>query len=494
MSTGEFDSDSTSASTDLASGVEAEPEAKRKLDLDVQISDVGPCKKHLKIAIAHAEIDRQFDESLATMKKEAAVPGFRTGRAPRQLVERRFRKQVAEQVKSTLLMTALEQIDEDYKLNPITQPTLDVEAIELPEEGPMRFEMDIEVRPEFAVPAYKALTINRPSKTITDGDVELQLTQFLERHAQLVPKLEGGAEAGDFVTADLRFHTEGQTLNSAKEIQFRLQPELRFQDGSVPNLADALVGVKPGETRETDAKIGSGSPDPNLRGKTIRVSFEVNDLKTLRLPEVNAAFLHSIGFDTADQLRAALRSILERRMAAQQRQAIRRDVMAKLIDQTPFDLPADLVSRQEKSTLRRLVHDLKQEGLAEAEIRAREAEIRANAHESTLLSLKEFFVLAKIAEAEDISVEDEDLEDEIELLAVRSDESPRRVRARIEKDGLSDALASQILERKTLDRILEFVAYKEVAHEVQSVVETLDQTAGVAVEEVPETPPEPAQS
>jgi trigger factor len=462
MSTGEHDLDSLTETVEGAgSGADEAPE-KRKLDLDVQISDVGPCKKHLKIAIARGEIDRQFDESLGAMKREAAVPGFRPGHAPRQLVEKRFRKQVAEQVKQTLLLAALEQLDEDYKLNPITQPDLDPTAIELPDEGPLSFEMDVEVRPEFELPAYKALTVKRPVKTITDADVEAQYKLFLERYAQLVPKLEGGAELGDFVTADLRFHRDGATLNEVKEIQFRLQPELRFQDGSVPEVGQALLGVKPGESREADARIGSGSADPSLRGQTIRVTFQVNDLKSLRLPEVDAAFLKSIGFDSDEELRKALHDVLERRLASAQRQAIRRDVLTKLIDQTPFDLPADLVSRQEKSTLRRLVLDLRQQGLSESEIRAREAEIRANAHEATLRSLKEFFILAKIAEAEKITVGDDDLDEEIELIADRSDESPRRVRARIEKDGLADALASQILERKTLDRILEFVSYEEV--------------------------------
>jgi len=283
----------------------------------------------------------------------------------------------------------------------------------------------------------------------------------------------------------LRFHRDGQTLNEAKEISFRLQPELRFQDGSVPDVGAALVGVKPGDRREADAKIGSSSPDPTLRGQTIRVEFQVQDLKLLRLPEVDLAFLSRIGFESADELKTALREILERRVATQQRQAIRNDVMASLIAETPFDLPSDLVSRQEKSTLRRLVMELKQEGLGESDIRAREAEIRANAHEATLRSLKEFFILAKIADAEGITVEDDDLEDEIELIAMRSEESVRRVRSRVEKEGLADALASQILERKTLDRILEFVKFEDVAHEAQTAVETLDQTASPAAEDGP---------
>ena len=107
--------------------------------------------------IPRAEIDRQYEESLDTLRKEAVVPGFRPGRAPEQLVVKRFRKQVSDQVKSALLTSSLEQIDKDYKLDPITQPQLDIEAIELPDDGPMNFEMDVEVRPEFDLPDYKGL-------------------------------------------------------------------------------------------------------------------------------------------------------------------------------------------------------------------------------------------------------------------------------------------------------------------------------------------------
>ena len=480
MSTGEHDPDSAVSTVDdrESTPVEAEAEAKPKLGLDVQISDVGPCKKHLAISIPRTDVERQFDVSIGSMKREAMVPGFRPGHAPRSLIEKRFRKQVAEQVKSTLLMTALEQLDEDYKLNPITQPKLDVEAITIPDEGPLKFEMEVEVRPEFPLPAYKALSVKRPVKTLDETDVDAQLKLFLERYSQLVPKLDGGAEIGDFLTADLRFHREGQVLNEAKEIQFRLQPELRFQDGSVPDVGAALLGVKPGESRETEARIGSGSADPNLRGQTIQVVFQVHDLKQIRLPEVNPAFLSSIGFESLADLRQALREILERRLKSQQRQAIRREIMDKLIQETSFDLPVDLVERQEVSTLRRLVMEMKQEGLNESEIRAREAEIRANAQESTHRSLKEFFILAQIAEAEAIKVEDEDLDMEIEAIAARSDESPRRVRARVEKEGLADALASQILERKTLDRIFDYIQYEEVPLvESEAGVETLDQSA-----------------
>ncbi len=359
---------------------EGTPE-KRKLELDVQISDAGPCKKHIKVSIPRAEVERQFDESIGSVRKEAQVPGFRPGRAPKTLVERRFRKEVSGQVKSTLLMACMEQIDEDYDLNPITQPDIDVDAIELPEDGPMSFEMDVEVQPDFDLPAYKALTVKRPVKEISEADVDAQLRSFLERYAQLVPKFEGTAEIGDVITADLTFHKDGVTFNQAKELTFRLQPELRFQDGRIPELAGALVGAKPGDVRETDAEIGSASPDPALRGQTIRVTVQLQDLKSLRLPELNAEFLRDLGFENRDEFRNALRGVLERRVAFQQRQAIRRQIVDQLIGEAPFDLPRDLVARQERSTLRRQVEEMRSAGMSDSEIRAREAEVRANAHE-----------------------------------------------------------------------------------------------------------------
>ncbi|HEV3163612.1 MAG TPA: trigger factor, partial [Isosphaeraceae bacterium] len=407
MSTGEHDHE-TSASTTIdeaaqagaaagapPEGEEPEAEAKPKLELEVQITDSGPCKKHVKVAVSRADIERQFNDSIGELKREAMIPGFRPGHAPKQLVQKRFRKEVGGQVKSALLLASMEQLDKDYKINPIAQPEIDVEAIELPETGPMRFEVDIEVEPDFTLPDYKSLTVKRPVKTLTDADVEAQLQLFLERYAQLVPKLEGGAELGDFVTADLRFDRDGVVVNEAKEIQFRLQPELRFQDGHVPGLADALLGAKPGDLREANAEIGMSSPDPAIRGRTIRVTFNVLDLKRLRLPEVNTAFLQGIGFDSLEDLRTALREVLDRRLQFQQRQAVRRAILQKLVEQTAFDLPADLVARQEKATLRRQVLEMRKGGMSDAEIRAREAEVRANTHATTLTSLKEFFILSK---------------------------------------------------------------------------------------------------
>jgi trigger factor len=480
MSTNEVESDSSVLVSEASGVSDAVAEApKRKLEIGVEISDVGPCKKHLKISIPRTEIERQYEESLETLRKESVVPGFRAGRAPRQLVVKRFRKQVSDQVKSALLMTSLEQIDADYKLEPITQPRLDVAAIELPETGPMNFEMDVEVRPQFDVPNYKGLSVRRPVAELTEQHVDEQLNRFLEGHGQIVPKLEGAAEHGDYLTADLAFtSSDGELLSEHKEIQFRLQPEIRFQDGSISDTGP-LVGAKPGETRELEAILGSVVANADLRGATTTVRAHVKDLKHVRLPESNQAFLDSINVDSLQTLRQAVRETLERRIRTEQRQSIRRQLLDQILRQTPFELPRDLVSREERTTISRLVTQLKREGMSDDDIRAHEAQIRANAHETTLRTLKELLLLSKIADAEGIKVEDEDLAFEIEAMAERTGESVRRIRARVEKEGGADSLATQILERKVIDRIVESSAVEdvEVTIDPEGRVETLDITA-----------------
>ena len=146
-------------------------------------------------------------------------------------------------------MACLEQIDEDYKLNPITQPKLDVEAIEMPDDGPMQFEMDVEVQPDFALPAYKALTVKRPVKDDHRGRRRgpVQALPGAVRPARA--QARGGRRDRRLRHGRPRRSTrDGSPLNEAKEIQFRLQPELRFQDGRVPDLDKVLVGAKPGES------------------------------------------------------------------------------------------------------------------------------------------------------------------------------------------------------------------------------------------------------
>jgi trigger factor len=207
----------------------------------------------------------------------------------------------------------------------------------------------------------------------------------------------------------------------------------------------------------------------------------------VRLPEVNQTLLDKINVESPEALREAVRETLSRRIKSEQRQSMRHQLVDQLLYQTPFELPSELVSSEEKNTINRLVAQLKREGMTDNEIRAHQAQIRANAHETTLRTLKELLLLSKIADVEGIKVDDDDIAMEIETMAARTGESVRRVRSRVEKEGGADSLGTQILEWKVIDRILENSEIEDITVELdpEGKVETLDIAATEPAAEAP---------
>src|SRR5690606_12958549 len=134
-------------------------EPKQKLKLDVKIDKPGACQRHITVTISREDIDRYINEAIDNLVPKAEVRGFRIGKAPRKLVENHFRQQVREQVKGSLLLDSLQQVSEEYEFSAISEPDFRYQAVELPDEGPLTFEFDLEVRPEFDLPEWRGLEI-----------------------------------------------------------------------------------------------------------------------------------------------------------------------------------------------------------------------------------------------------------------------------------------------------------------------------------------------
>ena len=150
------------AAAEGAATATAEEEAKPvKLHQTVEIKDVGPCKKHIKVSVDRKDIDDRFGEKFSELVADANVSGFRPGKAPRKIVERRFHKEVGDQVKTEVLLASLEQLAEEHDIAPLSHPDLDPAAIEMPRQGPLVYEFEVEVRPQFDLPNYKGLKIKR---------------------------------------------------------------------------------------------------------------------------------------------------------------------------------------------------------------------------------------------------------------------------------------------------------------------------------------------
>ncbi|MEN6405018.1 MAG: trigger factor [Thermoguttaceae bacterium] len=452
---------------------------KQRLALEVKVDERSTCERHVTVTIPHEDIDRYFDKEFSELMPTAHVPGFRPGRAPRKLVENRFRKELAGKVKSELLMDSLGQVNDEQKLSAISEPEFDLEAVELPDEGSLTFEFDIEVRPEFELPQWKGLAIEKPVREFADADVDQTLQDILSRRGRLVPH-DGPAASGDYITANLTFKHDDKVLSSADEEVIRIRPTLSFRDGKIEHFDTLMSGVRAGETREGEIQLSEDAPNVELRGKTAHAVFKVLEVKKLEVPELSPELLEELGgFQDEAELRDAIRDQLARQLEYEQHRRAREQITKALTVAASWELPPDLLRRQSHRELQRAVMELQRSGFSDEMIHAHENALRQNATASTAQALKEHFILERIAEDEKIEADENDYEAEVRLIAAQSGESARRVRARLEKGGSMDVLRNQIIERKVIERILENAKFKETPYEFRRAdEEAIDQTAG----------------
>lgn len=459
-------------------GVETEaPEAPQKLNLDVDIQNTGTCQRHVRVTIPREDVDRYLGNVYGDLEKEAQVPGFRPGKVPRRIIERKFRRDAADQVKSSIIVDALTQLAEDHKLAAIGEPDMDVEAIDVPDQGPMEFEFDIEVRPEFDLPDWKGLKIKRPVRDITDEDVNQQVEQLRARAGHYHDK-DGPAEAEDVISADVRVSQGDEVLSEKDDRQLRLLPKLAFHDGTIENFGEKMAGVSAGEARELTMTVSEGAKQEKLRGQEVTVRFVVKKVSSLHKQDLNEEFFERLGVDDEEKLREAIKSNLERQLSYRQNQLAREQVLAKLTETVDLDLPPDLLQRQSQRELQRAVLELRSAGFNDQQIRAEEALLRQNSQQSTAKGLKQHFVLERIAEDEGIDANEQDINMEIAMIAYQRGENPRKVRADLEKSQQDDALRNQIVERKVLGKIIESAEFEDEAYEFPSdTMESLDYAA-----------------
>ena len=468
--------------TDSGSAVAAPEEpGGKKLRQEVDIKDAGPCKKHIRVSVDREDIDDRMREHFSKLMLDSAVPGYRPGKAPRKLVERRFHKDVGDQVKSEVLMASLEQLGQDHEVAPLSPPNLDLEKIQIPESGPMIYEFEVEVRPSFDLPEYRGMKLKRPTRAITEADLGELRRHVLAPHGQVVPKEDGQAALGDILVAEVAIRDNDKEVGKIPEAQFRVERELAFKDGLAPRFGDQVGGARAGDKREVDVVLSSQAAAA-WRGRAVKAVFDVKDVKTVRLPRADPRV--PAGADRAVHARP-VRGDAARHPRPQPpaRPAPVGPRPGRGADHRRGRLgfAADLLRRQARKALNRRLMEMRADGMPPEQIKQESRRLQQDVIASTAAGLKEHFVLQKIAEVEKIEVDEDDLNDEIERIAAQSDESPRKVKARLEKDDMMDALASEMIERKALDLILDSAEYEDVPMDEQEQPASQSSTDAQAV-------------
>ena len=238
--------------TDVENELLTEDAEKQKLNLIVKVDETSACERHVTVTIPRDDIERYFSEKFDDLAPKAEVPGFRLGKAPRKLVENRFREQVEDQVKGSLLMDSLAQISDDEDFSAISEPDFDFESIDIPDEGPMTYEFNIEVRPEFDMPEWKGMKLKRTEQEFSDEEIDEEIVKLGSRSADMVP-VEEAAQLGDFIVVDIVASHEDKEIAKVSEQLIELRPTLSFGDAQLESFGELLVGEEAGAGKSVNS-------------------------------------------------------------------------------------------------------------------------------------------------------------------------------------------------------------------------------------------------
>jgi len=443
------------ASTDEEQPKKEEEESAMSKNI-VTIEDAGPCKKKVSIEIPEEKIKNATDEKYKELRKEALVPGFRKGRAPRRLLEKRFGKETTEQIKLKLLIDASDSAVKDNELQIIGEPDIDFEKIELPDKGPMKFDFEVEVRPDFDLPQLEGIPVTRTKLQVTDEQIDREIERLQRWSGMWTPRKDGAVEPEDQIIADALIKAEGiEEEQKLDNIEIYVRPNGFVGQIPVEKLDELLAGAKAGDTKQISIDVPKTYFREEYRGKKVDIQIEVKDIKWLKPAELDENFLTRIGVEDENELREKTQDMLQSRLETQARTQMSEQIHQYLLDNTDFDLPLDIVAEQSETLLRRQYTNLMMRGLSREQLEEQMEQLQASSEEQAREQLKTFFIMDKVADKLKIEVSEEEINGHIAQIALQRGQRPERMREQMERDGSLAQFKLEVRQNNCIAKLLE---------------------------------------
>ena len=420
----------------------------------VTIENTAPCRKKLRIEVNAERVAGTRAEILQEFRKFAAIPGFRPGKAPEPMVEKRYAGQIDEELRKRLIPDSYRETLNEQKLKVVGYPQ--IESVDYKPGSALVYTAAVDTAPEFALPDYKGISVKKKTATVKEEEITKTIDSLREQQAEFVA-VEGRAlQTGDFAVINYTGVADGKPiselvpetkeLGEKKDLWLLISPE-----SFLPGFCDQLVGANAGEKRQVLIDFPADFPQKTLTGKKATFFVDVTAIKEKKLPEVNDDFAKKVGLESVDKLKEAVRKSLLTEAESQQEAEVRRQIADHLVGKVEFELPESLVQQETRSIIYDVVRENSMRGATKEQLEEKKNEIYGFATQSAKGRLRTSFILEAIAEAEKIKVEETEIEQRIAQLAQRARTTPEKLKAQLaEKNGLGE-IEEQLLVSKTLD-------------------------------------------
>jgi trigger factor len=426
--------------------------------MKTEVIDISPTRKEIKIEIEADAVRNVYDRISDRYAQQASVPGFRPGHAPRSVVRSRFKDQIRSEVLQELVPQAVQDAISEHSLNAIGEPDLHLDNSEgLGKLGtePISLHVHVEVLPEVTLGEYKGLEAARRVRPVADEDIERVIEGLLENSASLQPVEDRGAELGDTVTVN--FH--GKFIETPDDEDINVEDvDVELGGAGVQQeFTDNLLGVKADDVKTFTVDYPADFTSKGLAGKKVDYTATVTAVRRKELPTLDDEWAKSLGeeFESLDNLREKVREDLTKRAVVESDNHVRNEVMRKLVEAHPFEVPDTLSEHQANNRLESAVRDMMSRGIDPRGQEINWEGVRAQLKAQAEFDVRGSMLLEMIADREKIEASDEEIEAEINLIAEGSRQTPEQVRAALTKQGGATSIADRLRNRKAIDLLVE---------------------------------------
>jgi len=407
----------------------------------------------VRVELDAAAVDTAFDAIVKDYQKQAALPGFRPGKAPRDMVVRKYSTEIKEEAKRKLIGDNYRKAIEEQKLQVIGYP--DIEEVQFERGQPLQFTATVETAPEFQMPEYKGLPAQLESKTVTDADVARALELLRGQHAKFETVARPLA-GGDIAVVNYTGATDGKPLTELAPTAKGLTEQKNFwvetEGGSfIPGFAAQLIGAQAGEKRTVTVDFPADFVTPQLQGKKAVYEVELVEVKEKVLPPLDDELAKKFGAENLEKLNVGVRTDLENELKYSQSKAIRAQTVRALLGRVNFDLPETAVAAETRNVVYDIVRQNTQRGIGRELIEKQKDEIYSAAAVNAKERVKLAFIVQRIAEQEKITVSQEDALKRAQQLAMMYQMPFDQFLKDLQKRNAVNELYDQVLQEKVLD-------------------------------------------
>jgi trigger factor len=428
-------------------------------DHDHHDHDHGPvlnpdCTRELELDIPAEDVSKSFRTVTRNYQRYARIPGFRPGKVPDAVIKRKFAAEIRKEVIDTLLPERFNHAVRELGVAPVGQPQVTELTVE--DGQPMHLKAVFEFIPAFSIEGYKDVTVPKPPVEVTDEEFKQEMDHLRESRATVEPVEEDRPLVdGDWAQISYSGKMEGPEDAAPLQSDDALV-ELGGKD-TVEAFTSALRGAKPGQQLHVSAAYPAEYPQAQLAGKTVDYDIEVKAIKKRTVPELNDDFAKELGeYENLSELENRVREHLENRKRRSVEGETKDRLFQALTERFPFPVPESLVQEQIDARLDRGLRALAAQGMSTDQMRKLDfGRLRAAQRDSATAEVKSSLLLAKIALEENVEVTDDDVNREIQIAAIQSNEPVETLRSRLTEDGGMARIREQLKREKTAQLLYE---------------------------------------